>query len=184
MHGKATTMDLRQFAYAGVDIWGILSEYTGKTVAQLQEIQSEKKGVGITYEMLAGALEKAAERGGKYYNAMGQASETLAGKTKQLKAEFQATLGELTKSLMPIAKKVVQRLQDIVKWFSKLDDKQKENVLRIGLLVAAIGPLLKVGGTALKIIGTVTTGIGTLTKTIGFLKNGVGTATGTAARIS
>ena len=177
-------MDIRQFAYAGIDVYGILADYLGKTVEQVKELQSEKGGVGITYEMLAGAFEKAAERGGKYYNAMTQASETLAGKTKQLKSEFQSVLGELTKSLMPIAKKTVTQLKDIVKWFSKLDDKQKENVLRIGLMVASIGPLLKIGGTALKVIGGVTTGIGTLTKTIGYLKNGVGTATGTAARTS
>ncbi len=81
-------MDIRQFAYAGIDVYGILSDYLGKSVEQIKEIQSEKNGVGITYEMLAGALEKAADRGGRYYKAMSNATETLAGQTNKLKAQF------------------------------------------------------------------------------------------------
>lgn len=179
--GKATAMDIRQFAYAGIDVYGILASYTGKTTEEIKKMQSE---TGITYEMLSGALEKAADRGGKYYKAMSNASETLTGQTNKLKAQFKDAMGELTKSLMPVAKKTVQQITDIVKAFSKLDDKQKESILKIGLLVAAIGPALKIGGTAVTVIGKVVTGTGTLIKALGLLKNGIGTATGPAATLA
>ena len=92
--------------------------------------------------------------------------------------------GQLTESMMPTAKKVVQQISDIVKAFSKLDTKQKETILKIAGLVAAVGPALKIGGTAVTVIGKVVGGTGTLIKTIGYLKNGVGTATGTAAKLA
>lgn len=134
--------------------------------------------------MLAGALEKAADRGGRYYKAMSNATETLAGQTNKLKAQFKDAMGQLTESMMPTAKKVVQQISDIVKAFSKLDTKQKETILKIAGLVAAVGPALKIGGTAVTVIGKVVGGAGTLIKTLGYLKNGVGTATGTAAKLA
>ena len=32
--GKATAMDIRQFAYAGIDVYGILADYLGKTTEE------------------------------------------------------------------------------------------------------------------------------------------------------
>ena len=76
--GKATTMDLRQFAMAGIDIYGILADYTGKTVSEVQELS-------ISYEMVSGALMKASQEGGKYFNANARQAATLNGQISTLK---------------------------------------------------------------------------------------------------
>lgn len=64
--------------------------------------------------------------------------------------------GELLKALAPMITKLVDKLKELTSWFEELDDSQKETVVKIGLLVAAAGPLLV-------IIGQVATGVGALT---------------------
>lgn len=164
--GKATALDIKQFAYAGIDIYGMLADYTGKTTAEVKDME-------ISYEDLTGALKKANQQGGKYYNAMSNASETLTGQTSQLKAETKEMLGELTKSLMPVAKKVVSKAKELIEKFDDLSDSEKENIVRIGLLVTAAGPAIKVLGTITTTVGNATKGIGTFTQAIGVMKTGV-----------
>ena len=55
--GKATAMDIRQFAYAGIDVYGLLADYTGKTTAEIKDME-------ISYEYLTGALQKEIKQGG------------------------------------------------------------------------------------------------------------------------
>lgn len=158
--GKASSVDMKQFAMAGIDIWGILSESTGKTVAELQEMD-------ITFDMINDALIMASQEGGKYYGAMSAQSETLNGKISMLKATFQELLGELTEMLVPIIKQVLDYVQDWVNRLKNLDDHQKETITKIGLIVASIAPLLTIVG---KLIGS--SGLGGLFTTIStFLKS-------------
>ena len=175
--GKATAMDIRQFAYAGIDVYGLLADYLGKTTQEIKDME-------ISYEDLSGALQKASSQGGKYYNAMNKSSETLAGQTKQLKAQVKDMAGELTKSLIPAAKKTIAQVEEWIKRFDNLSDSQKENIVKIGLMVAAAGPLLKIIGTITTGTGKVVKGIGTVTKAIGLAKNGIGDATGAAANLA
>lgn len=146
--GKASTMDLRQFAMAGIDIWGILADSTGKSVKQLQEMT-------ITYDMLSDALVKASGEGGKYAGAMENQADTLNGKISKLKSTFQELLGELTEVLVPIIKDVVDTMQSWIDALKNLDDEQKNTITKIALIVGAIGPVLLV-------IGKLTTGLGTI----------------------
>lgn len=175
--GKATAMDIRQFAYAGIDVYGILADYLGKTTQEVKDME-------ISYDDLTKALKKAGSEGGKYFGAMSNSSETLTGQVSALKSEVQDGIGELTKSLMPVAKKVVSKAREIIKVFDSLSDSQKENIVKIGLMVAAAGPLLKIGSSAIKIAGNVTKGIGTFSKAISLATNGIGDATGSAATLA
>lgn len=87
--GKATAMDIRQFANAGIDIYGILADYTGKSTAEVQELT-------VTYEMLAGALQQAAAEGGRYYGANAAQAATLNGQISTLTDNINSKLGEAT----------------------------------------------------------------------------------------
>lgn len=175
--GEATALDIKQFAYAGIDIYGLLADYTGKSVKEVKDMK-------ISYEVLTEALKKANKQGGKYFEAMSSASETLTGQVNQLKAEAKDAMGDLTKSLMPVAKKIITGAKELINNFDKLTDSQKENIVKIGLMVAAAGPLLKIGGTAITTIGKVTKGIGIFTEAIGLAKNGIGDATGESAKLA
>ena len=175
--GKATAMDIRQFAYAGIDVYGILADYTGKTT-------KEVKKMDISYKDLTKALKKASSKGGKYFGAMANSSKTLSGQVSALKSEVQDMTGELVKSLMPTAKKVVAQARELIKKFDGLSDAQKENILKIGLLVATAGPALKLASSAISIVGDVSKGIGTFSKAIALAHNGIGTAEGSVAKLA
>lgn len=175
--GKATAMDIRQFAYAGIDVYGILADYLGKTTEEIKDME-------ISYDDLTQALKKSSSEGGKYFGAMSNSSTTLTGQVSALKSEVQDGVGELTKSLMPIAKKIVSDARKIIKEFDKLSDSQKQNIVKIGLMVAAAGPLLKIGSSAIGILGNVTKGMGIFAKAIALAKNGIGTATGASATLA
>lgn len=167
--GKATSMDIRQFAYAGIDVYGILADTLGKTTEEIKDME-------ISYDDLNAALQKASSSGGKYFGAMEKSSGTLAGQLNKLKASTTSMLAELTKSLMPIAKDLVSRADKLVKKLNTLTDAEKKQIVNIGLIVAAIGPVLKILGTVTGTVGTVAKGIGTLTTAIGVMKTGVASA--------
>lgn len=110
--GKAASIDIKQFAMAGIDIYGVLADYTGKSTAEVQ-------GMTITYDLLTAALKKASEEGGHYYNAMETQSQTLSGRIETLKDNWSQLLGTLTKgltetegNLVTVAAGWVQRLQE------------------------------------------------------------------------
>lgn len=90
--GKATAMDIRQFANAGINIYGLLADYTGKTVAEVSELD-------VSYEVLAGALAKASSEGGKFYGAMEAQSQTFNGRMSTLKDNATQLAGALTEDL-------------------------------------------------------------------------------------
>lgn len=110
--GKAASIDIKQFAMAGIDIYGVLADYTGKSTAEVQ-------GMTITYDLLTAALKKASEEGGRYYNAMENQSQTLSGRIETLRDNWAQLLGTLTKGLTETEGKLVtaaagwvQRLQE------------------------------------------------------------------------
>lgn len=167
--GKATAMDIRQFAYAGIDVYGILADYMGKTTEEIKKMD-------ISYEDLSKALQKASLQGGKYFGAMEKSSGTLTGQLNKLKASTTNMLAELTKSLMPVAKDLIAKVDNLVKKFNTLSDDEKKQIVNIGLIVAAIGPLTKILGTVTSTIGGVVKGFGTFTTAIGVMKTGVESA--------
>lgn len=95
--GKASALDIKQFAYAGIDVYGLLADYTGKTREEVTDLD-------ISYEDLTGALKFASQEGGKYFNAMEKQSETFNGQLSNLKDNFMAFLGETTIPLFTFLK--------------------------------------------------------------------------------
>lgn len=93
--GKATSMDIRQFAMAGIDIYGMLADYTGKTTKEVQEMD-------VSYDVLTAALEKAGEVGGRYYGGMAMQAQTYNGKISTLKDNFSQFAGTATASLTEV----------------------------------------------------------------------------------
>ena len=155
--GKASSMDIKQFANAGINIYGILSESTGKSVKQLQKMD-------ITYEQLTQALIKASSEGGRYYGAMENQSQTLTGSIEKLKDSFTELLGQLTESLVPIIKSVIASLQEMTNKMKAMSPEQKETIVRIAGIVAAIGPLILGIGKITGLLGSMSGVLGSLLK--------------------
>lgn len=104
--GKATTADIKQFAYAGIDVYGILADYTGKSTAEVQNMT-------ISYDLLTQALQAASEEGGRYYNAMSDLSQTQNGITSTLKDNVKQLAGLLTGDLSDAVGSVKTKLNEM-----------------------------------------------------------------------
>lgn len=104
--GKATAADIKQFAYAGIDVYGLLADYTGKSTAEVQKMT-------VTYDLLTAALESAASEGGRYFGAMETQSETINGQWNTLKDNATQLAGLLTEDLTTALGKVVKKTNEL-----------------------------------------------------------------------
>ena len=109
--GKATAMDIRQFANAGINIYGLLADSMGVT-------SEEAAQMDVTYEQLAAALAHAAEAGGKYEGALEAQSQTFAGRISTLKDNATQLAGALTEDLF--AKLSEGALPMVMDWVATL----------------------------------------------------------------
>ncbi|MBC5839207.1 tape measure protein [Flavobacterium muglaense] len=92
--GKATAMDIRQFGIAGINIYAMLAQSTGKSIAQVKEMD-------VTYDDLAKTLAMANAKGGIYEGAMTAQSQTEAGKWSTVKDLAKNTLSDIGDAFKP-----------------------------------------------------------------------------------
>ena len=105
--GKATTADIKQFAYAGIDVYGILADYTGKSTTEVQNMT-------ISYDLLTQALQAASEEGGRYYGSMDTQSQTMNGRVSTLKDNVKQLAGLMTGDLSSGVGVVIGNLNDML----------------------------------------------------------------------
>lgn len=95
--GKAAAIDIKQFAFAGIDIYGLLADYLKITKQEASEME-------VTWEDLNGALLNASKEGGKYFGAMTNQSKTLNGQWSTLKDNFKEFTGAVLTPLTNLLK--------------------------------------------------------------------------------
>ncbi|MEA5151595.1 MAG: tape measure protein [Oscillospiraceae bacterium] len=142
--GQAAAIDIKQFAMAGIDVYGILADYTGKST-------QEVKNLTVTYDMLSGALIKASQEGGKYFGANAAQAATLNGQISTLKDNVKSKLGEafegvsnvLSGKLLPAVNKFVNGL-DMGKILDDFDNLMTAAVA-VGGAIAAMKTAAKIG---------------------------------------
>lgn len=105
--GKASAIDIKQFAYAGINVYQVLADYTGKSVQEVQNMT-------ISYDLLSQALIAASEEGGRYYNAMDTQSQTMNGRISTLKDNVSQLAGLMTGNLSSGIGVVIGHLNDMV----------------------------------------------------------------------
>ena len=105
--GKAASIDIKQFAYAGINIYQVLADYTGKSVQEVQNMT-------ISYDLLSQALIAASEEGGRYYGAMDTQSQTMNGRVSTLQDNVKQLAGLLTGDLSSGVGVVIGNLNDML----------------------------------------------------------------------
>lgn len=93
--GKAATEDIKQFATAGVNIYEVLSQATGKPISAVKKME-------ISYDMLTMALRKAHEEGGMYYRGLENMSQNTSVKISNIGDAIFQTQVELFQQLKPL----------------------------------------------------------------------------------
>lgn len=71
--GYASSQDIKQFAFAGINVYKALAEATGQPIEKI-------KGMKISYDLLTSALEKAHDKGGIYYHGLENMAENTSVK--------------------------------------------------------------------------------------------------------
>jgi len=134
--GKATGVDIKQFAYAGINIYGILAAATGKTKEQVKDME-------VTYELLTYALDKAGKAGGLYAGAMDAQMKTVGGRFAMFKDSISMGAADMGTALQPfwhglidlgmtLTNTIIPAFITTVTWL-------RENWSWIGLLASVVG---------------------------------------------
>ena len=131
--GKATSQDIKQFANAGINIYGLLAEATGKNVDEVKDME-------VSYDLLCEAFDRATQEGGMFYGAMAAQSQTYNGQLNTLKARIQDSLGTTFQSVSDTLKDKV--FPAINKALDSIDFKKLGE--SIGSIVSAVGEILPV----------------------------------------
>ena len=98
-------------------------------------------------------------------NAQGDFARTSDGTANALRTsqegakELAASFGEM---LLPAIANILGKVNDVIKYFSNMDDKTKKVIITIAGIIAVVGPALIIIGNIISAIGIITGAIGTL----------------------
>lgn len=115
--GKLMGQDLLQMINAGFNPLSVMSEKTGKSVAQLKE---EMAAGAITSEMVADAFAAATAEGGKFYGMLEKQSKGINGSISNLKGAIQDMFNELGTSNQKFITDSIQGATNIVKHYEEI----------------------------------------------------------------
>lgn len=155
--GKATSLDIKQFAFAGVNIYKVL-EAAGIKLGE---------NTAITYEQITMALKRAHEAGGIYYHGLENMSENTSVKISnlgdaifQLKVKMFNDLKPAIEAVMTGLFKLIDHLKNGWNWFVKYKDEVKAAAVGMGTFIVTMKTVIPVmqgfGVTTMAALGPVT----------------------------
>lgn len=180
---KVAGMSAKDFAKAYKE------DATGALIAFIQGLaDSESKGIsaikvlddmGISEVRMRDALLRAANASGLFTDAVAlgnkawaenvaltnEANQRYATTESQMKITKNqiADLGrEVGEELLPIVKDGLVIIKDLVTAFKDLEPETQKNIIKFGMLAAALGPLLSIGGKVVSGAGSLVSLAGTL----------------------
>ena len=109
------------------------------------------------FEKLAGAIGESNGAAKEMYNV---ANDNLNGQLIVLKSNVESLGISLGQKIIPLASKLVVKIQGVVDKFNAMDDSTQKTIIKIAGIAAAVGPVLLV-------IGKLTTGVGKVIGVVG-----------------
>lgn len=159
------------------------------TIAAIQSATTEQEKINIASEVFgtkaAPKMVEAIDSGAlsmdgfadSAKNAKGAVDETFntiqdpIGQAKIAQNQFKVAMGELGEqvqiALLPAFEAATNAIKKVSEWFNGLTDSQKQTILKIAAVVAAIGPVLVV-------LGTLASSISSLIPVIAFIASPIG----------
>jgi tape measure domain-containing protein len=135
--GKASALDIKQFGYAGINIYGALAKATGKST-------SEVKGMEISYELLSKALRVAQEEGGAFYGGLSSMADSTSVKVSNLGDISKEMFNDLFLAMKPVIDAGISGftsfigvIRDSIKWIQESTNVFKALAITIGLSATA-----------------------------------------------
>lgn len=152
----------------GVDLFGTMWEDLGSTV--ITSFSKMDNGISKNSNSMKQSIEE-------LYNTTKKKAETQLKRLQSLGADF-------GKEILPTLEKIIDKAEDFIKCLEGMSDAEKENIVKMALLVAGIGPTTKAIGTIGKTIGTTTKGIGIFSQAIAVATNKTTTANETINKLA
>ena len=113
--------------------------------------------------------------------------DNLSGQITILKSAVEGLAISFGEALMPTIRSIVAKIQSFVDWLNSLNEEQRNTIIKVGALVAALGPFLIIIGKTISTVGSAMKGFSSLAKTIGTLGTKMagssGSVTGLASAI-
>jgi tape measure domain-containing protein len=129
--GKASAMDIKQFAFAGIPIYQMLSKTLGKSIEQVREMD-------VTYEQLEEAFTLAAKKGGMFAGGLEKQSKSIGGQLSNLGDQFTNTMVEFYEKLKPLITDIIGMLSKLLAWVSR----NKETIIFFGKIITLVGAMV------------------------------------------
>lgn len=131
-----------------------------------QVYQAVKNG-SLDFKDLAQSADGASGSVSDVYNNTDSLSRTLTPLKNTLLSALAEVGSQLATTLLPMAKNLASQLEAFANWFKKLSPWQKDLIVKIMLIVTAIGPLLIM-------IGKISTGISSIISVAGMISPIIG----------
>jgi hypothetical protein len=132
--GKASALDIKQFAFAGINIYSVLNKYAEKYKLTLDQ-------ENITYDQLTAALKNAANEGGLYFNGLSNLADSTSGRLSNLGDAFKNTLYEVFIALKPVIDGVVEGLTGMFNMIKTTIDFISEHKVIFGIFGAVLAAI-------------------------------------------
>lgn len=123
------------------------------------------------YNKLTDAINNADGTAENMANTM---QDNLNGQLTRLKSNIDTLAISIGDLIIPYIEKIVAKIQQLVTYLNGLDDKTKENIIRVAAVVAAVGPALLVLAKVVSIVSTVMQVLKVLATIIGLIASPIG----------
>lgn len=143
-----------------------LQAFNKMTVTSADKINSFKEG-------LAGASKELNGQGAAAAQAQTHL-DNLKGSLTLLGSALEGAGIAISNSLIPYIRKLTDWITSLVTKFNELTPQQQDQIVKIGLIVAAIWPLLIIIGKVIGLIGTAITVVGTIASVLATVLNPIG----------
>ncbi|MCC8089905.1 MAG: phage tail tape measure protein [Oscillospiraceae bacterium] len=154
------------YVVAGKTAQSELMTVLGETTGSFQAYQEGLAGCSGTAENMAEIMQ-----------------DNLSGQLTILKSQLQELAISFGEILMPSIKSIIGWIQNLVDKLNNMDEETRETIVKVGLLVAAIGPLLIVIGKTISTVGTAMKGFSSLGTGILKIVNHAKTGTGMIGKL-
>jgi len=137
--GKATSADIKQFAYAGIPIYTLIGETLGITAEKAKDVE-------VSYDVLTKSFEHAAAKGGMFEGALKRMSESFSGKTSTLIDEITFSMKAFGDTIMEYAHPAIDAMIGAFRGLSDFMQtragKVVAQIVGIGIAIVALTVIL------------------------------------------
>ena len=135
--GRATSQDIKQFAYAGINIYKVLADATGQPIEKIKEM-------GVSYDMLTMALDKAHEKGGIYYNGLENMANNTSVRLSNVGDALFQYMNDIFVSSKPFIDAVLNSVLNLISGIKNFTNFLKENIEAVKTVGVFLGSVVGV----------------------------------------